>query len=304
MTKGEIIAALQSKGLERLYGSTLSALKKKQLEDALAAIRAGAPTHLSHTQVSMFRRCSMQYYWRYIRKMKRPPGANLTLGASVDEAENHNYSQKIESFTDEPLDAIEDVYHEEFEARRDETDWQESDPNEVEDTGRSLLKVYRDELAPGTNPIAVQKEYDVSFGNTPFTFKAFVDLIAFTDPPVVHGHEKEYTIIDNKTSGKTPPQSMVDRGSQLTAYAGLYQMIDQKTYKAVLVGLDVLVSTKTPKAVQLRSIRTDTDIQRYWKTVQAVYENIVAGSFVPVEADNWVCDPKWCGYFDTCHEEF
>jgi RecB family exonuclease len=302
MTKAEIISALSAKGIETLYGQTLSALKKKELETAWEAIQKGAPTHLSHTQVSMYRRCSMQYYWRYIRNLTRPPGAAQTLGLSVDTAENHNYSQKIETFTDEPLDVIEDVYHEDFEARKDETDWQDNDPSEVHSKGRGLIKVYRDRLAPVTIPVAVQKEYNVSFGNTPFTFKAFVDLIAWQNEGP--DWEGEYIIIDNKTSAKTPAQSQIDRGSQLTAYAGVYRMLNGQPDGFTPVGIDALVSTKEPKAVQLRSTRCEVDIQRYFKTVQAVYENICTGAFVPVEADNWVCDPKWCGYFGICHEEF
>lgn len=297
MNKGELITALSEMGIERLYGSTLSGLKKKEMEVAFRAIKKGAPRHLSHSQVSTYRKCSMQYYYRYKEKIKSPPGFALTLGSVMDHTENHNYSQKIKSGNDEPLGVLEDVFHEEFEARRDETDWAENDPNVIETTGRSLVRVYTEDLAPVTYPIAVQKEYDIAFSNAPYTFKAFIDLIAVD--------ESDTIIIDNKTSGKTPSQPMVDNMAQLTAYASVWSMIDGRPDGGLPpVGIDALVSTKTPKAVQLRSTRTYEQIQRYWKTVQRVWELIRDGAFVTVEADNWVCNPKWCGYYGICHEEF
>lgn len=303
MNKRQLIATLRKKGIVR-HSRSLSLLKRREIEEIEKAVESGAPDHLSHTQVDMYRRCGLQYFFSYKRGIKNPPGINLTLGKSVEAGIDYNYLEKIETGQDEPLDVLEDVYHEDFEARREDTDWKEDDPDKAEKVGRGLIGVFRDDLAPRTYPVAVQKEYNVEFGNVPYTFKAFIDLIAGT-PSDIPGTFNPL-IIDHKTAARSPNQGTVDVMDQLTAYAGCYQMVDGDILP---VGIDAMVKTKVPKAVQLRSTRTEEAIKRYWKTVQLIYEGISAGYYPPAQTTtgaqaNWVCSPKFCGYWDTCHEEF
>lgn len=305
MKKAEMVAELTERGIDRLYSKQLSKLKKRELEEAYQAITSGAPRHLSHSQVQMYKRCGMQYYFRYIRQMVRPPNAFMTWGGAVDTAENHNYESKIDSGEDEPESVLTDVYAEDFKARKDQTDWQGEKPEDWESNGLGLVKLFRADVAPRTEPIAVQKEYSIEFDNVPFTFLGYADLIAVESD--INGNGLYEVIIDNKCSKRTPPEGLIRIHPQLTAYAACYQA--QKGQVAA-VGLNVLVSRKKEnEAVFQRSIRTEHDINRYWKTVQTVYQSICAGIFVPASEINgsmvnWVCTPERCGWWDICHEEF
>jgi len=65
---------------------------------------------LSVSKIRMYLRCPLQYYYRYCEGLKVPPDSGLTLGKSVHAGIEANYSQKITSFSDLPLNDVLDVY--------------------------------------------------------------------------------------------------------------------------------------------------------------------------------------------------
>jgi hypothetical protein len=114
--------------------------------------------HLSPTQVNMFLRCPAQWYYRYVRGLKRPPSGaatlgSATLGSAVDAGITHNYLQKIETHQDLVLDEVLDAFSTDFEARKTETLWEaEEEPNKVKDDGVRVLSLYHKEAAPKVQP--------------------------------------------------------------------------------------------------------------------------------------------------------
>ena len=68
--------------------------------------------HLSVTQLRMYLRCPLQYYFRYICGLKIPPTGDITLGRTVHAALEENYRQKVETHRDLPLDQVYDILSE------------------------------------------------------------------------------------------------------------------------------------------------------------------------------------------------
>ena len=66
--------------------------------------------HLSVTQLKMYLRCPLQYKYRYIHGLRIPPTGAITLGKSIHSALEENYSQKIETHQDLPLDHVTDFF--------------------------------------------------------------------------------------------------------------------------------------------------------------------------------------------------
>lgn len=310
MTRAEIILALQVKGLEKVFGKTFDKCLKKELCEVWECMQAGV-THLSHTQISMFQRCGLQWHFRYQRGIKIPPSGPMVLGGSADSTVNFNYDYKIERGADENLSALEDKFHEEWDSRKIEVvDWKDDKPDDLESAGRRALGAFRKEIAPATMPVmlknekgedvpGVQLEKEITFTNRPWTFLAYLDLIAFKD---VNNKPVGPIIIDNKLTKRSPGPDLVNVHDQLTAYSAAQGILD--------VGLDVLVyGNKEPKAVSFFGTRTPEDAARYWRVVDLVYDSIIKGVFLPAprstgNSGNWACTPAFCGYWEICHQEF
>lgn len=51
--------------------------------------------HLSVSQISMYLRCSLQYWFRYIQGIKAPPNLKLTVGKAGHEGLEFENRQKV-----------------------------------------------------------------------------------------------------------------------------------------------------------------------------------------------------------------
>jgi len=105
-------------------------------------------------------------------------------------------------------------------------------------------------------------------------------------------------IRDLKAMSRTPPPTAADTSDQLTTYALLY-----RTKFGVLpsrVQIDAVVDLKTPKAVPVVSTRTAEDLDMILRRYFAAVQGIDKGVFVPCPSDFWMCDPRYCGYYQTC----
>lgn len=243
--------------------------------------------HFSYSQIRMFRRCPMSYYFRYIKGLKIPPKSALTLGKSIHKGVEYNFSQKIKSQKDLPLSDVLDAYSTAFDSLKYGTDWEDEKPGEVKDEGATLMSLHHTKQAPQIQPIACEKKIPVSFDNVDYTFLGYLDVI-----------DKKGKIIDTKTTGKTPPQDTIKKDEQLTAYALLYRVEYGKEEAGI--ELDYLIRTKTPKIAIMEGWRTQQDIEKFLEEVGKIWAMIKTGIFIRTDPSNWWCSPKWCGYWEKC----
>jgi len=272
------------------------------------------PKHLSYSQVQTYLACGIRYYYQYLLRVRRATSYYMTLGSAADAAFNANYAPKIETGKDEPLDVLIDVFHEDFKARKPETDFVELgmdgsikakiDPDTIENDGIEIVKHFRDVVAPTVQPIAVQSRLEVPFDNVDYSFLGFTDLTVALDD---NGDRK--MIIDHKTTARKPPDGTVERNPQLTAYAALYHACEGQI---PAVGLSHFIRPqKTNPARHLHTIstRSEQDIRNWWVIVGQVWHGIKSGVFLPPQLNTFgrptdQCNRRWCGYYDRCRDEF
>lgn len=240
--------------------------------------------YLSPSQINMYIRCPLSYYFRYVEGIKLPPSGAMTYGSSIHKAIEYNYSQKVESHTDRPIGEMQEVFAAEFDSRRDNTDWQGDNPDELKDHGVKAIEVYQEEIGVHTQPVMVEQEVSVPVGG--ITLKGFIDLV-----------DDKRRVRDLKTTSKTPSSIGMQYSIQLTAYSYAYS----KTYGQLpaAVGLDFLVKNKTPKCVQLSLEFGELAHARFERLVETVVKCIRNGLFYP-NPNNYLCSPKQCGYFEMC----
>jgi len=244
--------------------------------------------HLSYSQINTYRTCGMRYYFRYVLGKKIPPPWTFALGKSCDESLSYNYKQKIQTKKDLPLKEILEAYDFAFEVQRQqEVDWQDKKPGVVKDIGVKLVSLYHKERCPLVQPIAVQDKVEIYFENVDYYFIAYPDLI-----------DSKKTIVDLKTTSRTPNGREAITSEQLTAYSLAYRVKYGKPEAGVR--LEYLVNIKEPKIVLLEAKRTSEEIDHFLETVARVAEGIEKEVFVPTSENSIFCNPRSCGYYQLC----
>ena len=242
--------------------------------------------HLSVTQLKMYLRCPLQYYFRYVCDLKMPPTGDMTLGRAVHGTLEDNYRQKIESRQDLPLDQVCESFSGRWDQEAQLTLFKDDEnPGHLKDEGVRLLGVYHSTIAPTVQPAEVEREFLVDTGATELPLKGYIDLI-----------DSDGTIIDHKTTKRSFPQDAAEKDLQLTAYAMAYRQLYGQPENGLR--LDALVRNKEPKVQQLVTVRSQADVDRFLRLAEQVERAIGAEAFYP--SDNYMCGV--CGYGDLCKE--
>jgi hypothetical protein len=162
----------------------------------------------------------------------------------------------------------------------------------LDDTHR-CVEVYRGEVAPKIMPAGVEARFIVDAGfPVPLSFQ--IDV--WDEAQVIH---------DFKTTKKTPGQNAIREEIQpVFYYYGFWKHFSQRPkdfayhYLIARRGKDGN-PTSTGYEPQAWTPATQ-DINALFARIESVMEMLKTGTFPPAQRNHWSCDPKWCGYFDTC----
>jgi hypothetical protein len=238
----------------------------------------------------MFLRCPRQYEFRYIEGLKIPPSGAMVQSRVWHETLENNYKQKITSDTDLPLPDMQEY----FAARYDEvlgneevTFEEDENPARLKDQGVSIVSAHHKIIAPRVRPAIVEEKFLISLGDDfPYELMGIWDLI-----------EADGTIVDNKAYKRTPSQEDIDRDLQFTLYSLGYRASKKQIEKGIR--MDAVIKNKQPRAVQLRTSRTNEDCRWLLSLIEKVVQAIQSGTFYP-NPSGWHCSPKFCGYWEKC----
>jgi hypothetical protein len=252
--------------------------------------------HLSPSQLGMLTRCGLQYEYRYVKGLKRPPGIAAYVGTGTHRSVEANMQSVIDTKIMIPKEHALDVARDAVEA-----EWTKEPPllspeekslplpqlrGQSIDGAVSLAALHYDNVAPGIEPLHVERKFTLSLHGFPFDFMGVIDI------------QEPKKIRDTKTRSKSPSQQEADSSLQLTAYHMGVQILEGKAPE--IVQLDALVSTKVPKAVHLSSTRTVEDHHRLLRRLEYAAQAIELGAFLPAPEDSWICSEAHCGYWDMC----
>lgn len=245
--------------------------------------------HISASQINTYLRCPNQYMYRYIDGIILPPRSALTRGKTVHKAQEKNYSQKIDSMLDLPLDEVQSIAADEYELQATETEFEpDEDKGKIKDETISLASLYHTQIAPTVQPVLVEQEVKIGFEDG-FSLLGYIDVV-----------DSDGYIRDTKTTARTPSVDEADKSLQLTAYSLLYRElmgVDEAGVK-----LDYLVNLKTPKAVTLTGERDQEQINWFLDLMGKVVNSIGQGCFYP-NPTNFMCSEKGCGYYQMCRRK-
>ncbi len=252
--------------------------------------------HVSPTQIELIAKCPEAYRRRYIEGEIIPPGIAALKGTGVHAGAAHNFTQKIETFTDLPKAEIAEAAVTAYEAATHDS-YQLTDEErargkkivlaEAKDQIALLAEIHAEQQAPDYQPRFVEQRVTIPLPGASHDLLGIIDLTDDQD-----------RVTDFKTAGKKKPQEDADGSVQLTVYAAAHKVLTGVLPKEVR--LDVLTTTKSPARQVLRSSRDMVDFGSLAARINTMLKLIDAGIFPPTTPGAWWCGAKWCGYYSTC----
>jgi putative RecB family exonuclease len=250
--------------------------------------------HFSASQLMCYLQCPLQYHFQYELGIswEKTPSAVLFGGAVHKGIEKAN-----RLLMDGGID-IRVVKAEYATAWKDTTSaeeiaWKE-DPSELYQKGGELLDLYCLEMA-SQKPTEVELPFRLPIVD-PQTglFISQRDLVGKIDAIFT-----DDTIIEIKTTGRSPVQQEVDQNLQITLYSWAYRMLFGKPERAIKVVN--LVKTKDPKISVVETQRTERDHSWLLGTTFQVLRAIDQKLFYPNPIGGFGCFN--CQYQQHCKED-
>ena len=160
--------------------------------------------------------------------------------------------------------------------------------------GKTLLTTYYEKLpANDFKVISVEEPFRHIIPGLEIPVIGVTDLVE---------EDKQGTIIitDWKTSAGSYSSDRIDKNFQLTLY---YMALKASGYadREILLRIDCLIKTKTPKFEQYYTTRTELDEKRAIRKILQVWDGIRKGVFIPNDG-HWKC--SGCSYKTYCDEWF
>lgn len=236
--------------------------------------------------INMFLKCPRQYMYRYMMDLRLPPKSALTLGGAMDAAFTHNFTQKIQSQNDLPVDDVLDAFSTAFDKRTPETDWSGDDPGEQKDLGAKMTKAFQEKASPNIQPKTVQEKARVET-DAGFAVAGTFDVIDSND-----------ILRDQKSSKNAYSADAVSLEVQPAVYDFLYQAKYGK--KPAGFAFDVITKHKEPRYQEVKGEVTEAQTNQLFETIRAMHSAIERGEFQYASSAGWWCSKDWCGYWSIC----
>jgi hypothetical protein len=249
----------------------------------------GTATVLSASSVTTFLRCGQQWMFAYIAGIKSPPSLKAARGIAAHKAVEVDMLEKLETGLDIDEADMVDAYSTAFDA--EVANGYRTDPGvtvgDIKDKGVELVQLYRREVAPTIEPLAV--EMPIRFKINDVNWSGQIDLVQA-------GGNLSPIVRDTKTTARRPsPDSYL---LAMTGYAiGARHALGEIERDVVL---DYLVANKKPVYHEVRygGPVTDEQIAQFAGVVGSVDQAIRAGRFVPNGLVSGAC--SWCGFQAMC----
>jgi len=238
--------------------------------------------YISYSQIAMYKRCPMQYKFRYIDGIKKPPKSALLLGQGLHSGLTEGFLMKINQTGDtrkivnticEKTAAEIETLNSQMEFEFDEGE----DVNKIKDDATKMGKIYYLNVGKKIKPKEVKKSFEIEFTNTEWKLRGEIDLI-------------ETDIIDWKTGSQKLQDDYILYDEQLK----LYKLV---VPKRTIIHQIVRYKIKEPQVFIFYNNPSEKEIQETLRNCAIIVQLIRTGYFYK-RNDVRYC--SWCGYKDIC----
>lgn len=273
--------------------------------------RATRREHFSFSQLTMYLRCSLQYWYRYIEGRKERPNIALVTGSGVHEALEWNSRKKLATGYDLPVPDLRDLTSDLLDVHHQEVDDSDKVKGTMKDKAIGAVTLHRTRSAPAITPIAIEYPFTLTIDPDDTHPDPVLPVIGFVDqyaeiprPSDRPGRSSRVIAVeDYKWVNQKRSQLEVDLTPQLTLYDHVFeqttgQVPDVIGYRMFGFNSDgpyaaPIYRSKEFMTPEVRATR----IARLLQQIRRVQDAISKGVFIPTD-DAKVC--SWCGYRDDC----
>jgi putative RecB family exonuclease len=245
----------------------------------------------SHSRLSSFEKCPLQYRYRYIDRIKRDiVGIEGFMGRRVHEALEHLYREVAKGRVPGAGEVVE-VYRTrwaaEYDPARVRIVRREFHADDYRATGEICLRDFHAAHAPFADGETLGLEAEVQFALDPsgrYAIKGYIDRLVRAGAGI-------YEVHDYKTSASIPSENDLRRDRQLT----FYQMAVRERYKdahEVRLVWHFLIHGE-----ERTSSRTEAEVEAHRKQAIRLIDTIEAARDYPAR-ESALC--RWCEYRDIC----
>lgn len=245
----------------------------------------------------MFFRCAMQYYFRYVEGLVKPPASAMILGRGVHASSEKDLISKRDYGSLLPLEAVIDTAADTINKEWDESGVDLDDKERVigEDRIRGetidmavkMASLHHQKLAPDLNPKHIERPFTVELKGYPVDLSGTIDL-----------QEEDTTLRDLKTRKDNPPDFFADGMLDPSFYGLAVKALDGEFPKRYAI--DFLVKKRVPKLYTQFTERHEGSYRSLLMRIEVISRAIQSGIFTPCNADSWTCSRAFCGYYDIC----
>jgi len=277
---------------------------------------------LSPTQIDMYWRCPMQYWFRYGLGLRLPPGIALVEGGSHHEvfAADNNYKKKTGK--NRPEKWLCQKFTDTFNTNQKEipkSEWKAAGENKDDVIRRGVLvqRLYMKRIAPYVHPEFVEEKVKYGIGDVEVV--GVIDVAGTLKPKpgerastLVNGFLYDNAQVlkepmigawDYKVVGRRKSEDDAINSIALSHYG--WATID------LLKGIDLVkrppragfisfTKDENPTCHVQTTLITAGRIRWYRRQVLSVADAISRGSFPVRSGIGWECSAKFCGYYSRC----
>ncbi len=270
--------------------------------------------YLSPTQIEMDLRCPKQYEYRYIDCLKMPPAIALVEGSAHHIALSQNNKCKVKTYIDLPPQTLFDQFVAAFDTGcEDVEDWEGQTKDDILKRAEHMLQQYLVVFAPNVQPISENHiEHPFAVDIAGIEVQGYIDVCMQPSDRrerAAIAPDADVTIIDYKTSSRAKSQQEVLTSLQLGCYGTYIHNSFAKcsaprnaTTAKVDVGFCVLKKSLSANSISYVGARiTQERMNQVERVVTDVAKSITLGFFPRCSPSNYLCNPKYCGYYRKCY---
>ena len=254
-----------------------------------------AKPHLSYSSISTYQKCSLQYKFSRIDRIQPEFTSDcLIFGSVLHSVIASLYQNKLEG-TRLSLKQLQEIFQEEWKnsvKKEPMVKYKKgNDFDSLSTLGTILLEKYYETIfdKDDLQIIGIEEPFSLHLENIGVPIVGYVDLI-FQD------EAGNIVIVETKSSSKSYSDFQIDDNDQITLYQ---RFLKNNGYndRNIMLRIDCLVKTKTPKVESSFTVRSPEDERRLTKKISYIWDAINKGVFIPNDSGyqcSSCCFPKSC----------
>lgn len=250
--------------------------------------------YLSASRLTLFQRCAEHWRRRYLEEERLPLTIPAHIGRAVRETVllslQHRRDTGLPMPPEQLRDAAIDAYARSLKngvyVAPEDLSSARAALADGRDTVIALTGLFRRELSPLLRPADVDCRVQLDLG---LPLPVLVTLDCITPEGDLHQTATASRRWSMERLHGSPDHALRREAARLHGSPPAAKLI-----------VNVLVASKTPVLQVLEAPRSPEELTVVIRRFRLMLASVAAGIFPPAAPENWLCSPRWCGYFYSC----